>query len=327
MHAREFQRLAGGFYLKGLSVDDDYQCLWFSDVLAGGIGRLHSDRQIARYNPDRLWIGSILLNWDGCILSSGSGGIAWTNPDSGAGGWLLNKIDGHPIGCVNEMTPDRIGGIYFSTVDIGAIARHAQPAPSSIYHLHNNGKLRRLHDGSIFANGLVVSVDRKTLYINETYKGTCAMDIMADGTLGNLRQLSDQHDCDGIALDANDDLWITGFQSGTIRCLSPAGVNKHIIATPLEGVSQIHFAHGSSDTVYLTEVPVDRSSVLKGGRLPNHEVSHLWRCKIAVVGSPVARTQFSLRGNFNSHRETISIPYDLAHHHLNASIVPRILLH
>lgn len=46
-----------------------------------------------------------MMNADGKVLSSGQGGIKWTDPATGKSGWLVGGISG-----VNEMVHDGRGG-------------------------------------------------------------------------------------------------------------------------------------------------------------------------------------------------------------------------
>jgi sugar lactone lactonase YvrE len=289
-----FDRLAQGVYLEGLSVDSQRGAVWYSDVIAGGIHRLSSDGQHKSWNADRQWTGGILLNFDGCVLSSGPGGIAWLNPLTGASGWLLDSVDGKPLDGVNEMTPDGCGGIYFGTVDIPAIARGQAPGPASLYHLQADGTLTLLRDNLTFSNGLMLSADGKRLFHNETFVGTFAYDVRSDGTLGSARQLLDKQDCDGMALDADGNLWITHFRSGEITRLKPDGTALKSIVTPVGAITQVRFGGTDRRGFYFTSVPADAGDGLAEGTVPTKQVSALYRGRSESVGMPVAASNFRL---------------------------------
>src|SRR5579862_5406122 len=112
----EFEQVASGIYLEGLSVDYKRDVVWYSDVIAGGIHGVRPDgRKVGSFNEGRMWTGGIMMNEDGAVLSSGQGGIMWNDPDSGRSGWLLTTIEGKPINGINEMMPDGTGGIFFGT--------------------------------------------------------------------------------------------------------------------------------------------------------------------------------------------------------------------
>ncbi len=83
LSAGQFEKVASGIYLEGLAVDYRRNIVWYSDVIAGGVHGLMPDGKIESLNPGRRWTGGVMLNEDGCVFSSGQGGIMWNNLDSG----------------------------------------------------------------------------------------------------------------------------------------------------------------------------------------------------------------------------------------------------
>src|SRR5579862_8286369 len=70
----EFEQVASGIYLEGLSVDYKRDVVWYSDVIAGGIHGVKPDgRKVGSFNEGRMWTGGIMMNEDGAVLSSGQG--------------------------------------------------------------------------------------------------------------------------------------------------------------------------------------------------------------------------------------------------------------
>ena len=212
-----FNRLAEGVYLEGLAVDYARNIVWYSDVIAGGIhGVTLKGAKVASFNTERMWTGGILINEDGSVLSSGAGGIMWNHPDTGKSGWLVSEIDGKLINGINEMMPDGTGGIYFGTVDIEQIAKGEPTRPAALYRLTAARKVVLVADGLGFVNGIMLSADRKRLYYNDTFNATYVFDVLPDLSLASRKLLVEKQDCDGMALDAEGNLWITGFRSSEI---------------------------------------------------------------------------------------------------------------
>jgi len=85
-----YEPIARGLYLEGLAIDLQRGVVWYSDVIAGGVHDLYPDGSVRTLNPERMWTGGVLVNADGCVLSTGAGGIMWNNPATGASGWLLS---------------------------------------------------------------------------------------------------------------------------------------------------------------------------------------------------------------------------------------------
>jgi sugar lactone lactonase YvrE len=292
---QDFIRLADGVYLEGLAVDYARSTVWYSDVIAGGIhGVSFTGAKVASFNTERMWTGGILINEDGAVLSSGAGGIMWNQPDTGACGWLVNEIDGKPINGINEMMPDGTGGIYFGTVDIEQITKGEPTRPASIYRLTADREVVLAAGELGFVNGIMLSADRKQLYYNDTFDSTYQFDVLPDLRLSNRRRLIEKVDCDGMALDAEGTLWVTGFRSSEITRVRTDGSLRSPIATPAGAITQVRFGGADMRDVYFTSVPADGGDSLKVGVQPTAKSSFLYRTRSDVPGMPISTTRFRL---------------------------------
>jgi sugar lactone lactonase YvrE len=250
--------------------------------------------KVATLNPDRMWTGGVMMNEDGCVLSSGQGGIMWNNPDTGQSGWLVSEIGGQPINGINEMIPDGTGGIYCGTVDIEMIAQGQATRPATIYRITADGKVLVAADGLGFANGIMLSADGRELYYNDTFVSPFVFDVNANRELSNRRRLIDKEDCDGMALDAEDNLWITGFRSSALTRIRRDGTPLEPIETPAGAITQIRFGGPDMRDYYLTAVPADGGDGLKDGIMPTEQRSVLYRGRSEVPGLPIAPARFKL---------------------------------
>ncbi|MBV1690555.1 SMP-30/gluconolactonase/LRE family protein [Novosphingobium sp. G106] len=292
----EFVGIAKGLYLEGLAVDYARDVIWYSDVIAGGIHGVKPDgTRVATLNPDRMWTGGVMMNEDGCVLSSGQGGIMWNNPDTGQSGWLVSEIAGAPINGINEMIPDGTGGIYCGTVDIEMIAQGKETRPATIYRIKADGEVLVAAAEVGFANGIMLSADGKELYYNNTFVSPFVFDVNANHELSNRRKLIDKEDCDGMALDAEDNLWITGFRSSALTRIRRDGTPLDPVETPAGAITQIRFGGADMCDYYLTAVPADGGDGLKDGIMPTEQRSVLYRGRSEVPGLPIAPARFKLR--------------------------------
>jgi len=292
----EFINLAAGIYLEGLAVDHARDLVWYSDVVAGGV-RSASFDGAPRFtlNPERMWTGGIMMNHCGAVLSSGQGGIMWNDPETGASGWLLDTIDGKPVNGINEMMPDGKGGIYCGSVDIEMIALGQTPRPATIWHLAQDGTVRTVAEGLGFANGIMLAADGKTLFYNDTFDATYAFDVMADGSLGPRRKLLDKPDCDGMVLDAEGNLLLTGFESGHFERISPDGTVLAPIQTPARAITQIRFGGPDLRDYVFTAVSPEGGESLKEGKPLTARASYLYRGRSEVPGMRIEPAGFTLR--------------------------------
>ncbi|MGO9930398.1 MAG: SMP-30/gluconolactonase/LRE family protein [Steroidobacteraceae bacterium] len=288
-----FEALTSGFYFEGLFVTED--AIWFSDVTQEGIRRLLPDGRIQQWPGKRL-IGGIIVNDDGVVLSSGAGGISWLDPVSGASGLLIETIDGTPIEGVNEMAADSSGALYFGTIDHPAIERGDTPGPSALYRLTPDGRCVKVADDLTFSNAFALSSDGRRLYHNETFVGTFSFDVAADGSLGAPTMLLEKPDCDGMALDCEGGIWITGFESNElIRMLPDGNIERRINLPAKASATNVFFAGEDGRDLYVTAVRPEAADELKHGRLPSGPTSFLFRGRSEISGLPVRRPRFRVR--------------------------------
>lgn len=289
-----YERVATGVYLEGLAADYARGLVWYSDVIAGGIHGVGPGGPAASFNQDRMWTGGIMLNEDGAILSSGQGGIMWNHPESGKSGWLITEIAGEPINGINEMVADGHGGIFCGTVDLEMVVAGQPTRPAAIYHLAADGSVRVAADGLGFANGIMLSPDGKQLYCNETFDGTYAFDVSPDLELSNRRLVLKKEDCDGLALDAEGNLWITGYRSSEIVRMRPGGSLLDPIPTPSGGNTQVRFGGPDMRDIWITAVTADAGDTLAVGDAPSEPNSFLYRGRSDTPGLPLGLSRFKL---------------------------------
>jgi sugar lactone lactonase YvrE len=288
----KFEAIATGFcFLEAPREDRGF--VWFTDVITGGLKRLSPDGPIDEFLQGRKWIGGIALNHDGAVLCSGGNGIAWLDPKTKASGMLLEKIDGAPIRGINELLPDGKGGLYFTTADVTEAERDDERSPSALFRLDVDRRVRKLSDGLTFGNGIGLSPNGGRLYLNDTFVGTYAMDVLADGTLGDRVLLAKLPDCDGLAVDREGGIWVAGYQSGAIMRLLPDGTEDQRAALPVQGVTSLCFGGADNRDVYVTTTSPDAFEALMKKTRPSATAS-LYRARSDIPGLPVPRCRFKL---------------------------------
>lgn len=290
----DFTILSSGIYLEGLAVDDRRNVIWYSDVIGGGIHGLMPDGTITSFNADRMWTGGVMINADGSVLSSGEGGIMWNNPETGTSGWLIHEIDGEVINGINEMSPDGQGGLVFGTCDIERVKIGGTPRPTSIYRLTVEGEVKKLADEIGFCNGLMYDQIRRKLYCNDTFNRCWVFDVTPEFILSNKQVFLEKDDVDGMALDAEGNVWITGFRSSFVTRVRPDGVELSPLKTPAEAITQVRFGGADMRDLYVNAVPTDGGDSLKNGEIPTNENSFLYRTRSENAGMPIETTKFRL---------------------------------
>lgn len=129
-----------------------------------------------------------------------------------------------------------------------------------IWRIDTSGKVTRVAQKMGTTNGIEVSPDGKTLYVNESVqRNVWAFDIGKEG-LSNKRLVKkfDDHGFDGMRCDVDGNLYITRYGAGTVAVLSPAGKVLREIDVLGKAPSNICFGGPDGRTVYVTEVTKTR---------------------------------------------------------------------
>jgi sugar lactone lactonase YvrE len=124
-----------------------------------------------------------------------------------------------------------------------------------LWRIEPNGRVTLLEDGMGTTNGIEVSTDEHTLYVNESrQRRVLAYDLASNGEISNKRLFFEFPDfgLDGMRCDVDGVLYVTRFEKGTVVRLSPDG--EMLSEIPLLGKKCTNIAFGGSDgcTCYVT---------------------------------------------------------------------------
>lgn len=130
-----------------------------------------------------------------------------------------------------------------------------------LWRITRDGKTHREASDMGTSNGVEVSPDGKTLYVNESVqRNVWTFDIAADGSLKNKRLLKkfDDFGFDGMRCDVDGNLYITRHGKGTVVKLSPKGEVLREIDVLGPRPSNICFGGKDGRTAYVTEAKAKR---------------------------------------------------------------------
>lgn len=124
-----------------------------------------------------------------------------------------------------------------------------------LWRIDPDGSTHLLEAGMGTTNGIEVSPDGRTLYVNESVqRRVWAYDIGAGGALSGKRLLIafDDHGLDGMRCDAAGNLYIARYGAGRVAVVSPRGQLLHEVE--LGGTRPTNVAFGGEDgrTVFVT---------------------------------------------------------------------------
>ncbi len=125
-----------------------------------------------------------------------------------------------------------------------------------IWRVSVDGTVRRVATDMGTTNGIEVSPDGKTLYVNESIqRNVWAFAISADGAIMHkrlIKQFAD-HGLDGMRCDVDGNLYITRHGKGTVVKMSPQGEVLREIAVLGTSPTNICFGGPDGRTAYVTE--------------------------------------------------------------------------
>jgi gluconolactonase len=189
---------------------------------------------------------------------------------------LASNYDGKPLDGPNDLVMDSKGGIYFTDPQFTPDAVKNQPG-RTVYYITPDRKLIRLLEPNEFAmpNGVALSPDGKTLYINNCYDNETwwnvdsdkdnfvwAYDVKEDGTITNGRKYAELYltgevldrqgkssGADGMKVDAMGNLYVCTYAG--LQIFNTEGKFTGIINMP---TFPVNCAFGGPDmqTLYIT---------------------------------------------------------------------------
>jgi sugar lactone lactonase YvrE len=130
-----------------------------------------------------------------------------------------------------------------------------------LWRIDTDGSTECLAKGMGTTNGIEVSPDDRTLYVNESVqRNVWAFEITAERRLANKRLLRkfDDHGFDGMRCDVDGNLFITRYGKGTVVKFSPAGEILREIDVLGPNPTNVCFGGPDGCTAYVTEAKKQR---------------------------------------------------------------------
>jgi len=130
-----------------------------------------------------------------------------------------------------------------------------------LWRIDTDRSMERLAKDMGTTNGIEVSPDGRTLYVNESVqRNVWAFDITTERALANKRLLKkfDDHGFDGMRCDVDGNLYITRYGKGTVVKFTPAGKIPREIDVLGPNPTNVCFGGPDGRTVYVTEAKQKR---------------------------------------------------------------------
>jgi gluconolactonase len=190
-------------------------------------------------------------------------------------GVIADRYDGKMIDGPNDVIADAKGGVYFTDPQFTMEAKKFQPG-RAVYYVSPAGDVKRLVEPNEFAmpNGIVLSPDGKTLFINNCYDDESwypvksdkdnfvwAYDVAEDGTISNGRKFAKlfltgevldrkgrTSSADGMAIDKFGNLYVCTYSG--VQIFNAKGEFVGMINLPSFPVS-LCFGGDDMKTLYI----------------------------------------------------------------------------
>ena len=241
--------------------------LYFSSVQANRTYRLDKNGNISVWREDTHGTNGLFLLEDGRLLGAESAGrrIIAVMPD-GRVTPLATGFDGKAFRSPNDLIADKKGGIYFT--DPAPRVDNVPPKePGNVHYLRRDREVLLLDDQIQRPNGLTLSLDEKTLYVDDTEgEYVYAFDVQPDGSVTNKRPFVKLRDpvqgsfgprsvADGMALDSKGRLYVA--TASGIQVIDPRGDYLGTIRVPASTapgapVKNVAFGGRRRQTLYMT---------------------------------------------------------------------------
>ncbi len=238
--------------------------LIFTETHANRITKIDANNATSTYLENTNGSNGLAFDAKGRLISvqttAGQTKIGVIGP-KGSEAVLADSFEGKPFGRPNDLVVDKKGGVYFTEPGPNA-APGAPPPPltPAVYYVPPGGRAMRIAEGIERPNGIMLSRDEKTLFVNNTSgEYLLAFDIQPDGTVKNRRNFAKYQGAnrtdtgvtsgaDGLAIDNDGRLYAA--TSAGVEVFSADG--QHLGTIPVSRAPQnIAFAGPNKKTLYI----------------------------------------------------------------------------
>jgi gluconolactonase len=234
--------------IEGPNVDEDGNLFVVNFQKNGTIGKVSADGSVSVYVtlPEGSTANSIMFDKLGNMLLAD-----WT-------GHNILKVDKQTkivsvfaranFNQPNDLTINSNGQLFASDPDW-------KNSKGKLWRIDPNGEVLLLDDKMGTTNGIELSPDQKTLYVNESVQRKIwSFKVLDDGSITNKKLFFEFDDfgLDGMKCDRNGNLYVTRHGKGTIAVLSPKGKMIEEVYVLGTKPSNLVFGGPQKKTLYIT---------------------------------------------------------------------------
>ena len=251
-------KVAGDFGFTEGPASDGKGNLYFTDVANATIHKIDAAGEVSVFVEDSGPANGLMFNRDGDLYACDMSGqlVAWIVATKEQR-VLAEGFEGERFNAPNDLVIDATGGVYFTDPQF----RAPQPLPQGgqgVYYRAADGTVTRLIDDLPAPNGILLSIDEKTLYVFPSMTSEMkAYPVEAPGKLGAERAFckvtnadgGDRGGCDGATIDEHGNVYLSTALG--LQVFSSEGESLGVIEIP-EQPSNCTFGGPDGKTLYVT---------------------------------------------------------------------------
>lgn len=228
---------------------------------------------------EKLWdvgerVGTVVVREKGGLVIAGDNGFSLLDEASGAVTRITDPESDIATNRFNDGKCDPAGRFWAGTMHLGP----KRTASGSLYVLHADLHAEKRFSGVTVSNGIVWTKDARTMfYIDTPRRNVLAFDFdVTTGLISNERVAFHTNDYsgvpDGMAIDADDCLWVAFCHGSAVRCFEPrTGRCEAELLLPCREVTACAFGGPELKDLFITTgIPGEGACPLSGRLFVTH---------------------------------------------------------
>ncbi|WP_162555823.1 SMP-30/gluconolactonase/LRE family protein [Reichenbachiella versicolor] len=227
--------------------------LWYIDILNGLFKTISLDHSNgATYNMEQ-HIGTVVPTDQGNAVVALRDGVYQYSLKEKQSTLMTSPDQGIEDIRFNDGKCDPSGRFW-----VGSIVSKKRAGEASLYRVESKGETTRVLDSITCSNGIVWTSDKRTMYYVDSFDKKVKVFDYDDktGNVSNRRvafDVSQYGTPDGMAIDANDNLWVAVWGGSMVGCWDPvSGKLLAKIEVPALNVTSCAFGGKKLDSLFIT---------------------------------------------------------------------------
>ncbi len=238
----EITRAQTGFLFTEGPAPDLQGNIYFSDVQRNRIHKIDTQGNLTTFLENQPGVNGLMFDPRGRLIACQTGRIVAIELATKNVTVIANRFENTTFQGPNDLVVDRQGNIYFS-----------DRTGNAVYFIATDATVKRLITNLSLPNGVLLSLDEKTLYVLHNAPNVMAYPLSAPGQLGEARTIALQGNGggDGMTIDTQGNLYVTRPNSSALQVLKPTGESLGSFTFP-EAPSNCVFGGADMKTLFVT---------------------------------------------------------------------------